>query len=261
MSTIADHTEFARTTAEARRDILPLSAPQGLGGAPFADAYAAQDAYVLAVDMPVAGYKLAVNGAAQQAHFGVDKPAGARIFLPEVYQSGTTLTRADYDSIYVEPEICAVLGSAVLELDSPVDREGALALVEVFRPAIELIDQRGNMMPRLELGQAIALNVFNAGIVLGEGGCAPDALDVAGMQVTMDLDGTRAGEATGAAPQDPGEAVQWMVNHALERGLELRPGMVIMCGTHLPLKELPEGTRTVAIAMGGLGEVSFTIEG
>ncbi|MGD9862863.1 MAG: 2-keto-4-pentenoate hydratase [Pseudodonghicola sp.] len=249
----------AAAAAEARRRVRPFDMPQGLGGAPFADAYAFQDAYVAAVGKPVAGYKLAVNGAPQQAHFGVSEPAWARIFAGEVYPSGAALPLAGFDSVSIEPEICAVLGAGVELFTGPVDRAEALQAIDCFRPAIELIDQRGVPMPQLDLAQAIALNVFNAGIVLGEGRIAPEALELPALTVALTLDGTPVAEVTGAAPQDPVEAVAWLLSALHARGLHAAPGMVVMCGTHLPLRTLEPAVRSVAVTMRGLGEVAFTL--
>jgi len=225
----------------------------------LAAAYAFQDSYVAAVG-DVGGYKLAVNGAPQMAHFGVTEPAWARIFATEIYASGTHLPRSSFHGVSVEPEVAAILGDGVQGLTAPVDRAGAEALIDRFHPAIELIDQRGLLLPQLTLPQAVALNVFNAGCVLGADHIAPADLDIAAMHVTIQDDGVPMGEATGTAPQHPVEAVMWLVNTLLARGIVAQPGMVVMCGTHLPLRTLEPGVARVDVAMSGLGTVSVTFD-
>lgn len=254
-----DFETAAAAAAEARRAVRPFDMPQGLGGAPFAGAYAFQDAYVAAVGLPVAGYKLAVNGVPQQQFFGVTEPAWGRIFAPEVHESGVAIALAGFDAVSIEPELCAVLGEGVQDLSGPVGRAAALRAIDHFRPAIELIDQRGVAMPDVQLAQAIAVNVFNAGIVLGAGRIAPEALELDTLQVTLSLDGEQAGEVTGGAPQDPVEAVAWLLNTLQARGLRAAPGMVVMCGTHLPLRVLEPEVRDVRVTMSALGEVAFTL--
>ena len=251
----------AAAAAEARKAVRRFDMPAGLGGAPFEDAYAFQDAYVAAIGKSVGGYKLAVNGAPQMAHFGVAEPAAARIFADEVYETGAVLDKARFEAVSIEPEIAAVMGAGVEKLSGPVDRAAAMGAIESFRPAIELIDQRGIPMPEVKLEEAIALNVFNAGAVLGAGRVAPDELDLDGMEVTLDLDGARVAEARGSAPQHPGDAVAWLVGHLSARGLRLAPGMVVMCGTHLPLRVLDPEAGRVDVAMSGLGRVGFTLTG
>lgn len=255
----------AQAAATARKQIERYQMPQGLDeglDGPSTDlAYSFQDAYVAAVGQPVGGYKLAVNGVPQMAHFGVSEPVSGRIFADELYDSGAVLSKSGFEAVSIEPEIAAVMGPGVETLTGPVDRAGAMAVIESFRPAIELIDQRGVPMPEVRLSQAIALNVFNAGIVLGAGRVAPEALDLDGLEVTLDLDGERVAQATGAAPQHPGDAVAWLIGHLAARGLPLSPGMVVMCGTHLPLRVLDPKVGQVDVTMGALGAVGFTLAG
>jgi 2-keto-4-pentenoate hydratase len=223
------------------------------------EAYALQDAYVAGTAKRIGGYKLAINGAAQMAHFGVSEGASARVFKDEIYADGVALPLSGFGSVSVEPELCAVLGGRVAGLDAPVDRAGAIACIDRFHAAIEVIDQRGFMVPQLTLQQAIALNVFNAGIVIGEDWIAPQELDPSQIRATLALDGEIVGDVTNAAPQEPVEAVQWLINHCLARGVALEPGMVVMCGTHIPLRLLEDHVRKVEITMTGLGAVSFSL--
>lgn len=247
---------WAENTAAARAAVGAFDLP---GALDVDAAYAAQDAYVGAVGKPVGGFKLAINGAAQMAHFGVSEGVSARVFSDEIYEDGVALPLAGFGSVSVEPELCAVLGTGVAALERPVDRDGAIACIGRFHAAIELIDQRGFAVPQLKLGQAIALNVFNAGIVIGASSIVPQDLDVSGLRATLALDGDVVGDVTGAAPQDPIEAVQWLINHLHARGVALEPGMVVMCGTHIPIRLLEDHVRNVEISMTGLGTVGFTL--
>lgn len=255
-----DHSEWVRAAAGTRADVAEFDLPQVDN---LADAYGIQDAYAGLIEADcggVRGFKLAVNGAPQMAHFGVSEPVWARIFADEIHQSGVALLRSGFSDVTIEPELAAVLGSGVAGLSGPVDRAGALAAIDRFHAAIELIDQRGTVAPQLQLPQAVALNVFNAGIVLGEGSLAADALDLANMNVSLDLDGTRTAEITGGAPQDPVEAVMWLLNQLSARGITVRPGMVVMCGTHLPMRTLASSTKAVSVSMSGAGSVSFSLQ-
>ena len=250
-----DQAEIAQAVAD-RAAVKQFALP---GEMTTDEAYAWQDAYVAGVGKPVGGFKLAINGAAQMAHFGVSEGASARVFADEIYADGVALPLAGFGSVSVEPELCAVLSGRVAGIDEPVDRAGAMACIDRFHAAIEVIDQRGYAVPQLKLQQAIALNVFNAGIVMGEASIAPEALDMSGLRATLALDGEIVGDVTNAAPQEPIEAVQWLINHCLKRGVALNPGMVVMCGTHIPLRLLEGHVRRVEITMTGLGSVGFTL--
>ncbi|KIN64257.1 putative hydratase/decarboxylase 4-oxalocrotonate decarboxylase [Sulfitobacter noctilucicola] len=224
----------------------------------LAGAYDFQDGLAAAVGK-AGGFKMAVNGAPQMAHFGVDEPVWARIFADQVHASGVTLPRSGFDAVSVEPEIAAILGAGVEKLTGAVDRDTALTLIDRFHPAIELIDQRGLSVPQLTLPQAVALNVFNAGCVLGPDHIAPADLDLEAMHVTIHDDSALVGEATNNAPQHPVDAVMWLVNQLTVRGVKPQAGMVVLCGTHLPLRTLDASVGRVDVRMSGLGEVSFSL--
>lgn len=247
----------AAVAARAAHTAFPLPEPADMGAA-----YAMQSAYaarVAAQKGGVSGYKLAVNSPRLMAHFGVGEPAWARIFRDETHLSGQRLPRACFGDLFIEPELAAILGPGVEGLAGPVDRDGALALIERYHGAIELVDANGAAMASMALTQAVALNVFNAGIVLGEAGQKPATLDIATLKVTQSVDGVVVGETTGTPPQDPVEAVRFAVNAVLAAGAALSPGMVIMCGTHLPMRRIAPTETEVAVEMSGLGRIAFSL--
>lgn len=247
----------AAVTARADHTPFPLPDPADMG-----DAYAMQAAYAASVAARkggVSGYKLAVNSPRLMAHFGVDEPAWARIFRDETYLSGQRLARAAFGDLHIEPELAAILGPGVEGLTGPVDRDGALALIDRYHGAIELVDANGAAMPSMALSQAVSLNVFNAGIVLGEEGRKPAMLDIPTLKVTQMVDGAVVGETVGTPPQDPVEAVRFAVNSVLAARAPLTPGMVIMCGTHLPMRRIAPTETEVAVEMSGLGRIAFTL--
>lgn len=246
--------DWVEKTVKARILIKDYDLPEAIT---IEKAYHLQDAYVAGIGKPVGGYKLAINGPTQKAYFGVSEGASARVFLDEIHYDGVTLPRSRFGSVSVEPELCAVLNSVVLKLDGPVDRHGAIACIDRFHAAIEVVDQRSFTVPQLTLEQAIALNIFNAGIVMGEKWIYPRNIDPETLRATLKLDDKIVGDVTGAAPQEPVEAVQWLINHCIARGIALEPGMIIMCGTHIPLQLLKDHVRKVEIAMTGLGSVTF----
>ena len=255
----SEQTQWVAKTALDRAAVAPFGT---VDIATLADGYTLQDALVNAVAPTrggIAGYKLAVNGAAQMAHFGVSEPVCARLFRDEIHDSGIALPRASFGEIAIEPELAAILGPAVADLSGPVDYDGARAAIARFHGAIELVDQRGIVMPSVQLQQAVALNVFNAGIVLGAGHIAPDDPGLHDITVSLDLDGAHVAETTGTAPQDPIDAVMWLLNHLQSRGIAVAPGMIVMCGTHMPLRPLQDGTRNVAFQMSKLGEIAFSL--
>ena len=95
--------------------------------------------------------------------------------------------------------------------------------------------------------------------MVGEASVAPDALDLDALTVTLRLDGAVAAETTGTAPQHPVDAVHWLLNQLLSRQVPLTSGMVVLCGTHLPMHAVAPETNDIAVEMTGLGTVSFSL--
>lgn len=249
--------DTAEAIAAARAEGRAYDIPQV---ADLAAGYAVQDALAERAG-EAAGWKLAVNGKPQMQFFGVSEPVAARVFRAEVHDSGAALRRRDYHALTVEPEIMAVMGDGAASLGADATEAQVAAAIDRYLPAIELIDMRGLSLKDATLPQAVALNVFNAGAVTGGPGVVPGALDWRTVQVSLEIDGTPAGAATGSAPQPPVEAVRWLAGHLAARGMGLRPGDLVLCGTLLPMQVLPADARRVRVRMKWLGEVGFTLEG
>lgn len=251
------------STAESMAEARMSGAVPGLAETPpdLAAAYALQDAYAAAVARRaggIAGYKLAVNGKAQMAHFGVREPVCARLFGAEIHASGAELPRSRLPGLAVEVELAAILGEGVRRA-APFDRAAALAAIDRFHAAFELIDMGGRNLAATPLAEAVALNVFNVGAVLGAQSVPPGALDTGAIGVTLEIDGRQVAEARGAAPQDPVDAVAWLLGHLAGRGIAAEPGMVVLCGTHVPLTPVPPAARQLRCTMTGLGEVRLSL--
>ncbi len=72
----------------------------------------------------------------------------------------------------------------------------------------------------------------------------------------LQVDGQRVAAAIGAAPEHPLDAVAWMANHLARRNRRLEPGMLLLCGTHLPALSIAPGQH-VALYMGPVGQVDL----
>ncbi|WP_370304234.1 2-keto-4-pentenoate hydratase [Pseudooceanicola sp.] len=207
---------------------------------------------------PVAGWKIAVNSAALLARFGMSEPVSGRIFEGQRHDVPAELTASDYRQFAIEPEIAAIIGTTLALQDAPRDADTVKRAIARFVPAMELLDMRDADMPNMHLPDAVAQNISNVGAVIGGPGVAPDQLDLAGLRMTLSLDGEIQHDATGAAPQHPVEAVTWLVNHLSQRGLTLAAGQVVLCGTHSPIW-YHNGTGQIEVQMSGLGGVKATL--
>ncbi|MEY8838181.1 2-keto-4-pentenoate hydratase [Cribrihabitans sp. XS_ASV171] len=246
-----------------------------LGAAPFTayeadpprnvlSAYSLQDSVTeqLAEDPAfgaVAGWKIAANSPALLERFGLGEPASGRVFTAQRRTSPAMLKAAGYRQFALEPEIAAVMGSTLAPQTEPFDTQTVLEAIDRFVPAMELLDMRDTDMPNIHLPDVIAQNISNVGAVIGGPGIAPEKLDPAAVRTTLAIDGETRHDVTGAAPQNPLEAVTWLANHLSGRGLTLEAGQVVLCGTHSPIW-YHDGTGEIVLEMSGLGKASLTLD-
>lgn len=236
---------------------------EGQIGDGFDEAYEIQDRVVEALigdgtRGPVCGYKIALNAKPLMEMFGVSEPVSGQLFEDQKFGSPANLSASDYRSLLIEPEIAALMATDLPALAGGHDRESVLSAIEKFVPAFELVDMRDAHIPGLKLPSAIAQNMTNEGLVIGGPGLPPADLDVDALNVVVTYDDDVVAELNGAAPQHPLDAVAWLANHLAARGKNLKAGMIVLCGSHMPPKPVGSANRICA-AMGVLGAVEFTV--
>lgn len=246
------------------RDIVEAAEFEPHSGAGnLAEAYAVQDkvAEKLVADgsrKAVAGYKLAANSKGAMQHFSLTEPASGPVFGDQVLASPGELQAGSFRQFAYEPEITAVMGADLPASGAPYSKEDVAAAIARFVPGFEILELRGAEMPKIGIIEAVAQNISNAGIVIGGPGIAPSELVPAEVRTVVTIDGQPELDVTGAAPQDPLEAVTWLANHLVSRGLSLEAGQCVLCGTHAPIRPVA-GPARIEASMLGLGEVSLTL--
>ncbi|MEM7440361.1 MAG: fumarylacetoacetate hydrolase family protein [Pseudomonadota bacterium] len=176
---------------------------------------------------PTCGWKIAANAPDQRANPDLGAPIFARIAGGAPVPTGSVLKLSDFTDFALEPEFAAVLGAPVSQ---PLDAPGAREKIAAIHVAFELLDRRG-LGPVFHLPTFVALNVFNAGVVMGQE-VPKAALADYSARFSMAAETQLSGRNT--APQDPFEAVADTLNHATSRGFSVPAGAVILCGTHHP---------------------------
>jgi len=249
----------------ARRGAADLAASRafrligGLDPGAMDRAYAVQDALtgLRGGADAVGGYKLAFNSTGSRAYYGLSEGCTAPLYRRDIRADGIPLRRAGFHSLVIEPEICLELGTD-LHFRPGLTPQDALTAIAAVRPAVEVMDHRGAFALNPSAAQAVAQGIYTAGAVLG----APVApgllalrhdiitrLSIGGVEVAAQLDG---------APQDPAAALVWAAGALARRGLRLRAGMILMCGTHLPVQAIT-GPGMVRVDMGIFGSVGFSV--
>ncbi|MEM9852664.1 MAG: hypothetical protein AAF761_11800 [Pseudomonadota bacterium] len=209
-------------------------------------AYGLQDLLVARLG-PTCGVKIAANSPPLLKAFGIDEPlaghiVGANPRAPQVAWH-------DFRELVVEPEFVAVLGR---DVEAPV--ADVRDVIDYFVPGFEVLERRGLSTPHGPT--AVAHNVFNAGVVVGDGRMTLDAARAASVRFIQN--GRVLGEGTGTAPQDPGDAVAFLVGHVMSRGGQLRRGDYLLCGTHYPPIAVTEALNFTFETGGGAAHLTVT---
>lgn len=203
----------------------------------------------------IAGYKLAFNRPSSMEYYGLEEPCFAPVFAGEIHASGHEIEIGRYRYLLAESETCITLAKDVPT--GPLDRAAIIGCIASVRAAFELLDHRGAFALDPSAAQAVAQGIYNVGVVLGEPSTDLSVLEGKQSSARLLVDGEVEAEGVNAAPQDPVDAVLWLASILARRDMQLKAGMIVLCGTHLPAKEVSEPCGLV-LEMTGLGAVRLT---
>jgi len=139
----------------------------------------------------------------------------------------------------IEGEIAFVLKHDVSGTN--ITREDILDATECVLPCFEVVDSRIDNW-RIRIQDTVADNASCGVYVLGDGGAAPRALDLAEACLTMRRNGETIATGLGSAVQGhPAEAVAWLANTLGRFGIPFLAGEVILSGSLVPLVPVVAG--------------------
>ncbi len=209
----------------------------------------------LAVGATVYGHKVGLSSKAMQEMMGVDEPDYGHLLSDMVYTEESPIPTGSFLLPRVEVEVGFVLGDDLPGEGCTV--EDVLRCTDFIAPAIELIDSRIADW-KIGLADTIADNASSCGVVLGQERVKPDELDVAAIEATLDINGTRVASGTsGAVLGDPTIAVAWLANKVASFGVRLEAGHVVLPGSCTRAYDVKPGDDVVA-TFAGLGSVHLT---
>ncbi|MCC2981097.1 2-keto-4-pentenoate hydratase [Sphingomonas sp. IC4-52] len=219
----------------------------------LADAYAVQDiatAARRAAGGRTIGRKIGLTSEAARRQFGVDEPDSGWLWADCRYASGDTISRR-LIAPRVEAEIALVMGR---DVDDPAD---AASAVDHALPALEIVD---SAIANWDVGlvDTVADNASGWGVVLGQPitGVSLDALPA--LTMTLARNGVEESRGIGSATMGgPLSALQWLAQHAAERGVPLLAGEIIMTGALGPVPMVHIGD-TFTLTMAHCAPVSVT---
>lgn len=253
--------EAARFLAQARRSGPPTpSPPPALTPQTIAEGYALQDG--VHDELEVAGFgarvghKIGCTTPVMQAFLGIDHPCAGAVFATTVFERSAELPLADYHRIGVECEVAARLAADLPAQGGGHTRDSVADAVDALMAGIELVDDRYVDYPGLSAPTLIADDFFNAGVVLGPEVAAWRDLDLEALEGVMTIDGAEVGRGRGAdILEHPLNALAWLANHQVARGMPLRAGDFVMLGSVVKTVFL-DAPATVDIRFDGLGTAS-----
>jgi 2-keto-4-pentenoate hydratase len=193
----------------------------------------------------VVGRKVGLTSPAMQEMLGVDQPDFGYLLDSMVVSSGSTIETDRLIAPRVEGEIAFFLDA---DLAGPeVDSEQVLRATSAIGPALEVIDSR-IVDWRIAIADTIADNASSGMAILGEKVSLGD-LDLASVELSLDVDGEVVTGRGDAVLGHPAAAVAWLANALAEFGGEsLAAGQVVLPGAM---------AKAVAVARGSTARASF----
>ncbi|MCC5988601.1 MAG: 2-oxo-hepta-3-ene-1,7-dioic acid hydratase [Pararhodobacter sp.] len=247
-----------RAEAEGRQIGLLSRAHPGMT---LDDAYAVQAALVARkreAGRRQIGWKIGLTSRAMQQALGIDTPDSGVLFDDMLFANGAEVPAGRFIAPRVEAEIAFRMGAALAGGD--VTRAAVLDATSTIAPALEILDTRilradpETGQPR-RVGDTIADNAANAGLVLGRALPEPRAIDLRWLGAILRRDGVVEETGLGAGVlDDPVMGIVWLVHRLAQYGQGLAAGDIVLSGSFIRPVEAPPGSRFEA-DFGALGTI------
>ena len=244
--------EIVKTAAllvKARRDMVPLKGlPDGLKPATIDEGHAIQDATSKSLGKLIGGFK-AMAPPGQQPNRGI-------IYADTIHASPCDLPAARVPQCGVEGEVAFVFRQSLPNRAIPYSRNEVAAVVDAMA-AIEVVHSRFSIAGPLSNLEKLADSIMNGGLV-----CAapnPDwrDLDLAGIKVSMTVNGKAVRKKFLGHPLgNPLGVAVALANMWREKG-GVRAGQIVTCGSYTGLDYLKPGD-TCSVTFEGLGTATVT---
>jgi 2-keto-4-pentenoate hydratase len=237
----AERLERAAATGVACAPVADLLGPADIGAA-----YAVQRTLTerrLAGGARIVGRKIGLTSAAVQQQIGVDRPDFGVLFDDMRYADGAEIPAGRLLQPRAEAEVAFVLGR---DLPAAADPAAVRAAVALAFPAIEVVDSRVDGW-RIGITDTVADNASSGVFVLGPVGRPLDEVEPAEVAMTMTRGGETVSRGSGRdCLGDPLRALAWLAATALELGMPLRAGDLVLSGALGPMVAVAPGDAFTA---------------
>lgn len=201
------------------------------------------------------GHKIGFTSEAMQKMYGMSGPDFGQLLDHMFVPPGRPVAVSGLCDTRVEPELA-------FEMAEPLSGPGvtvadALAATHRIWAAIEVIDSRVGAM-RAAAVDSIADNAGAGRVILGGVPLGPNAYDLAGIDISITVDGSTEAGKSGDVMGSPAASLAWLANKLAEidgLGGHIQPGDIILTGS--PTRSMAVGAgSTLQASFGPLGEIS-----
>jgi|SRR5215217_5707898 len=205
----------------------------------IASAYAIQNETIAALG-PVAAWKVAP----MPAH---GDPTCSPILQANVYRNGAKLKRKDFPGLAIEAEVAVRLGRDLGDGSYRPSKETVVAAIESLHVAIEIVASRYANRASVPALAATADLQNAGGIVLGPPHAVPSLPEFSTLPLELKLgsDEIRVSQQS-PSTENALASIGWLAQHAFDRGLPLKAGVVIITGARIGPLSFSAGEVEVA---------------
>ncbi|MFG1481125.1 fumarylacetoacetate hydrolase family protein [Xanthobacter sp. V4C-4] len=245
--------------AAAARDGRPCEPVRDLIGLDLDAAYQVQFLNTrrdLEAGRRLVGRKIGLTSKAVQQQLGVHQPDFGVLFADMEYGDGEEVPFARLLQPKAEAEVAFVLGRDILARD--VTPTELVRAIDFVAPAIEIVGSRVQNWD-IRISDTIADNASSGCYVIGGPVRRLDGVDLAGLAMVLERNGTAASFGGGAACLgNPATAVLWLARTCAALDMPLKAGDVVLSGALGPMVPAVPGDVLTA-RIGGLGTVKISI--
>jgi len=213
----------------------------------LADGYAVQDRLAARLGWDVGGWFCACTNPNMQRQLGLPGPYCARLFSKLLHVSPATVAAADHPPLVLECEFAFTLARDLPPRATPYQRHEVEDAVATLHPAIELVAGHLDDWPNQDICSVIADNGTDGALIYGAGRADWRDFDLAGITVTLTINGRRRRRGAGRDVMgDPVAALVWLANARRQAGDGLKAGHIHNTGTATAIYWASAGDHAVA---------------
>jgi len=215
--------------AEAKEGFLP-KVKDLVPNLTVVDAYKIQNSFIQVMNKGavIAGYKAGFTGIAGREKFELQHPVSAVLFEGCGYESGTIISLSEHPGLMLEMEIGFRLKKRLKNRLEKV--EDLKSLVGHALPVIELPHLKFKDLEGITGVDLVSTNMASACWIEGTplAGLTPMSYDE--LEVLLYRDGDLIDSGLAGAVNGQRQALMWLINHLLDRNIELHQGLLLLTG-------------------------------